>query len=191
MYFIYEVEEWVGVSPSKAYQVEDLDSIVLEQLREDLEGKVDDEMGIIVAVLEARVMGDGIILPLGGDPDIYFPVRYKLLAFRPVLLEVVRAVVSRVENFGLTLNLGPIEGKVHRSQVMDENVELTPDGSAFRGVSSKREIRAGDVVRARVINVSRPSRTAQILQIGLTMRQPYLGKEEWLKAEAARAGGGK
>jgi hypothetical protein len=54
LYFIYEVEEWVGISPEKVYQVENLDSVVLEQLREDLEGKVDEEMGVIVAVLEAQ-----------------------------------------------------------------------------------------------------------------------------------------
>ncbi|WP_197524308.1 DNA-directed RNA polymerase [Aeropyrum pernix] len=185
MYYEYVVEEWIGMEPASIYSSEDLDKAALEHLRR-LEGRIDEEMGVIVAVLDAKIVGDGIIPPVSGDPSIYYPVRYRVLAFKPVQLEIVRGVVTRADDFGLVVNLGPLDGKVHRNQIMDEGVELLPDRSGFVGLASKREIRVGDVVRARVVHVSRPSRTAQIIGIGLTMRQPYLGKEEWVAPEAKK-----
>ncbi len=187
VYFIYEVEEWVGVSPSVAFTSENLDKAVLDILRRELENKVDEEMGFIIAVIEASVVGDGLILPLSGDPDIYFPVRYKVLTFRPLEHEVAKGIVTRAERSGLYVRLGPrlVEGLVHRSQVMDENVVETPDGQGFQGVNTNRIVRVGDVVRVRITSIARTgTRPAYVLKIGLTMRQPYLGKEEWLKAAA-------
>ena len=178
MYFTYEIEEWVGVSPDKAFS-DNLDKVVLDQLRTSKEGIIDPELGLILAVLEAKVVGDGIILPLGGDPDIYFPVRYKILSFRPLQHEIVRAIVSRVESYGAQLRLGPIEGKVHKNDVMDENAELTPDGQGFRGVRTKREIRVNDIVRARINTVA----SGQPMLVALSMRHPYLGKEEWIRKQ--------
>ncbi|MCE4604793.1 MAG: DNA-directed RNA polymerase [Aeropyrum sp.] len=183
MYYEYLVEEWIGLDPKEIG--EDLDEAALDKLR-GLEGRIDEDLGIIVAVLEAKIVGDGVIPPLGGDPAVYYPVRYRVLAFKPVIQELVKGIVTRVDEFGLVVNLGPVDGKVHRSQIMDENVELMPDKSGFIGVASKREVRVGDIVRARVTHVTKPSRTAQVMGIGLTMRQPYLGKEEWLKPQAAK-----
>jgi len=187
VYFIYEVEEWVGVSPSIAYTASDLDGAVLEILRRNLEDRIDEEMGYIIAVLDAKVSGDGLVLPLSGDPDIYFPVKYRVLAFRPIEGEVIRGIISRVERSGLYVRLGPklAEGLVHRSQIMDENVVETPDGQGFQGTTSNRVVRVGDIVRVRVVSLAKIGRRpTMMLKIGLTMRQPYLGKEEWLKVEA-------
>ncbi len=187
MYFIYEVEEWVDVSPSVIYEENvDLDKVVLDILRRSLEGKIDEEIGFIIAVLEAKVVGEGIVLPLSGDPDVYFPVRYKVLTFRPVEHEIARGIVSKVERSGIFVRLGPklAEGLVHRDQIMDEPVVMTPDGMGFQGTNTNRVVKVNDIVRVRIISVPHVSKTAYAMKPGLTMRQPYLGKEEWLKAEA-------
>lgn len=185
MYAVYEVEEWVGVPPDRVYRDDvDLDKEALEILRASLEAKYIEGIGFIVAVLDARVVGDGVVLSLGTDPNIYYPVRYRVLSFEPVRGEIVKGTVVRVDRASLTVNLGPMDGRVPRDQIMDEQVEIMP--GVARGANSGREIREGDVVRARVMHVSRPGRHSSFIMVTLTMRQPYLGKEEWVEAQAAQ-----
>lgn len=177
MYVVYEVEEWIGIPPSVIG--EDLDAAVRNIIRDRMEGQIDDELGIIAAVIDAKVVGDGIVLSLPGDPDIYFPVRYRILAFKPVLLEVVKGIVREAREQGIFVGIGPIDGFVFRNQIMDEQVEFLFDKRGFRGVESNRIIAVGDRVRARITQISKAARRAATLRIGMTMRQPYLGKEEW------------
>lgn len=186
MYVVYEVEEWVGVPPSSLYEGQ-LESIILKILRENLEGQVDPDLGVIVSVIEVSVTGDGVIAPLPGDPNIYFPIRYKVLSFEPVLLEVVRGVVREAREQGIFVGLGPLDGFIFRNQIMDEPVEYLPDRRGFRGEESGRIVEVGDIVRARITQISRTAKRGRMLRIGMTMRQPYLGKEEWMEAEATQA----
>lgn len=180
MFVLYEIEEWLGIEPSHVYSGEDLDRVALEVLRDKLEGIVDPQLGVVIAVVSARVVSEGVALPLPGDPDFYFRVRYTVLAYEPILNEVVRGVVKDAREQGLIVDLGPIDGFVHRSQIIDENVELLPDKRGFKSESGKI-IEVGDVVRARVSQIAKPTRRTLMLRVGLTMRQPYLGKEEYIK----------
>ena len=93
MYYEYEVEEWVGVPANRVYSG-GVSEAVAEKLREELEGAVDPDLGMIIAVLESEVIGDGIVLPVPGDPNIYYLVRYKVLVFEPLIQEVVKGVVA-------------------------------------------------------------------------------------------------
>ncbi len=184
MYVVYEFEEWVGVDPDAYYSGEDVNKAVLKVLRESLESTGSTEYGIFVAVLDAEVLGDGILLH--DDPKIYLPTRYRVLAFKPLNLEVVRGKVVDAREQGMFVNLGPIDGLVYRTQIMDERVELLPDRSGFRGVDSGRIVSIDDVVRARIVQVGKETREARIFRIGLTMRQPYLGKEDWVKEQVEK-----
>ncbi|NAZ31863.1 MAG: DNA-directed RNA polymerase, partial [Acidilobus sp.] len=47
MYAEYTVYEWVGVRPDLAF-TGDLNKAVLDSLREELEGQVDETLGIII-----------------------------------------------------------------------------------------------------------------------------------------------
>ncbi|MCE4599005.1 MAG: DNA-directed RNA polymerase [Desulfurococcales archaeon] len=185
---VYDIEEWIDVPPSYAFD-RDLDVKIVDLLRENLEGQVDPELGVIVAVLEASIIGDGVILPPLGDASIYMPVRYRVLAFEPVLLEVVRGIVREAREHGIFVSLGPIDGFVFKNQIMDEPVEYIPDRRGFRGVETGRMVEVGDKVRARITQISRATRRARILRVGMTMRQPYLGKEEWLEELKVKAYG--
>jgi DNA-directed RNA polymerase subunit E' len=182
LYVEFEVEEWVGIPPAKVYTGEDLDSIVLDILRDRLEGIYDPGLGVIIAVVDARIVGDGVVLPISGDPNIYFPVRYKVLSFEPLVQEVVKGVVRDVREQGLYVDLGPVDGFVFRGQILDESLEMLPDRRGFRSTETGKVVEIGDVVRARITQVSRPTTSnIRALRIGMTMRQPYLGKEEWFK----------
>ncbi len=178
MYAVVSVEEWIGLLPDETTDVRDL---ALRHLRESLEGKLDPELGIIVAVLDAKIMSDGLMIPVPGDPRVFYLVQYDVLAFKPVQLEVVRGRVVEAKEIGIFVNLGPIDGFVHKSQIMDEPVEFLPERRGFRGTRSGRIVEVGDVVRARITAIGKERRRGAGIRIGLTMRQPYLGKEEWIR----------
>ena len=183
MYLLYHIEEWVGVDPSQVYEG-NINEAVKRTLRETLEGQVDEELGIIVAIIDAEAVGEGLILPVSGDPNIYLRVRYTMLVYQPVLLEVVKGVVREAREHGIFVGLGPIDGFVFKNQIMDEPVEYIPDRKGFRGLESGRMVELDDVVRARIVQISKLPRRAVGLRIGMTMRQPYLGKEEWIVEQA-------
>jgi DNA-directed RNA polymerase subunit E' len=190
LYAEYTLYEWVGVRPELAFSGE-IKKAVLQSLREELEGQVDESMGVIISVIDAEVEGDGVLLP--NDPQIYFPVRYRVLSFEPILQEVDKGVVSDVREFGAFVSLGPADGFIHRTQLMDEDVDFVQELRAFKGRDSGRTVGVNDAVRVRVTQVSRVSRRMAAVRIGLTMRQPYLGKEEWYEAkpQAVNEEGGK
>jgi len=179
LYVVVTIEEWIGLLPDDNIDVE---KAALSYLRETLEGTIDPELGVIVAVLNATILSDGLILPMPGDPKAYYLVRYDALVYRPVQLEVVRGSVVEAREIGLFVDLGPLDGFVHKSQIMDEPVEYLPDRRGFRGTRTGRIIEVGDIVRARVSAIGRDRRRGGI-RIGLTMRQPYLGKEDWITGE--------
>ena len=176
MYAEYVVQEWVGIKPGLIY-TDDPKEAVLKSLREELEGQVDETFGIIISVIDAEIEGDGVFLP--NDPAVYFPVRYRILAFEPLQKEVDKGIVKDAREFGMFVSLGPADGFVHRTQIMDEDVDFVQETRSFKGRESGRSVSVGDLVRVRVAQISRVSKRLATLRIGLTMRQPYLGNATW------------
>jgi DNA-directed RNA polymerase subunit E' len=64
---------------------------------------------------------------------------------------------------------------------MDEDVEFIQERRGFKGKETGRLIEAGDIVNVRITQISKASKRSGLFRIGLTMRQPYLGKKEWYK----------
>jgi len=88
--------------------------------------------------------------------------------------------VVEIVEFGGFVRLGPIDGLVHVSQVMDDFVGYDKKKGTLYGKESKRVLKEGDRVRARVVSVS-VQRGTRGGKIGLTMRQLGLGKLEWIE----------
>src|SRR3989344_3262780 len=55
---------------------------------------------------------------------------------------------------------------------------------ALTGKQTKHALKIGDKVRARIVAIS--MKDPRTPKIGLTMRQPYLGKLEWIEAETKK-----
>ncbi|MEB3825407.1 MAG: DNA-directed RNA polymerase [Desulfurococcales archaeon] len=182
MYYVARIRKMLKIPPNMIFEDRSIKEIALELLRKDfvegLEGRNDEDLGIILAVDNLEVLSKGIIIP--GDPRLYVEVEFDALTYKPVPNEVVKGRVVDVKNFGLFVNIGPVEGLVHKTQIMDEPVKFDPSRGAFIGVKSNRIIELGDIVRARVAQVSTKGGW---LKVGLTMRQPFLGKEEWIESE--------
>ncbi|MFH7903137.1 MAG: S1 RNA-binding domain-containing protein, partial [Candidatus Aenigmatarchaeota archaeon] len=92
-------------------------------------------------------------------------------------------IVSGIADFGVFLNIGPIDGLVHISQVMDDEVSISGK-EALVGKKTNKVLKIGDIVKARIITVSYKDITN--IRVSLTMKQPGLGKIEWLEEKSKK-----
>ena len=180
LYMIYRVRDTVRIPPSLFGKP--LEEAALQVLTEKYVGYVHPDMGIIVAIFDVKVKEEGRIIP--GDGATYHESEYSVLAFRPQVKEVVEGVVVNAQQYGLWVNLGPVEGFAHVTQLMDDRVVFDPQRRALIGERSRRIVEIGDVVRARVVSVLIPSEPTMRPRIQLTLRQPYLGKPGWYQKQS-------
>lgn len=183
MYVVYRVKDIVRIPPSM-FDLP-LEEAARRVLEEDYLGYVHPELGIIIAIYDVKVSEYGRLIP--GDAASYHESEFSVLAFKPLEKEVVEGiVVGAAQRAVAFINLGPVDGIVHISQIMDEEVEFDPQRVAFRGKKTGRILEKGDAVRARIIAVSIPTEPTRRPRIVLTMRQPFLGKIEWVEEEAKK-----
>ncbi len=178
MFYLTEVEDYVRVDP-KLFGLPTSDS-VREQLDETFADHYEKEMGRVVSVVEVINVGEGVIIP--GDGAAYYKCIFKLLVWKPELQEYVYGKVSEITNFGAFIDLGVMRGMIHISQTMDDYVSFSDAGS-LSGKSSGRVLKEGDLCVARIVAISHKGDDPKI---GLTMRQPGLGKIEWIKEDKAK-----
>lgn len=176
MYKIVSVEDTVRVIPSRF--AEPLEEVISDVLRKEYEGITDKDVGTVLAIIRVKQIGPGRIIP--GDGASYHNVTFEALVYKPEVNEVVLGEVVEIVEFGGFVRLGPIDGLVHVSQVMDDFVTYDRKKGSLYGKESKRALKEGDKVRARIVTVSVRGGTRGG-KIGLTMRQPGLGKLEWTK----------
>ena len=144
------------------------------QLKKQFEGYISREVGSVVEVSNVLEIGEGVIIPGDGAP--YYETSFEIITFKPELQEVVWGMVKDIAEFGVFLNIGPMDGMVHVSQAMDDFVSLGKE-KLLTGRDSKRTLKVGDLCKGRVIAVS--FKDISNPKIGITMRQQGLGKPEW------------
>ena len=154
---------------------------VTTQLHQLYSGHISRDLGIAITVLEVTDVGEGVIIP--GDGAAYYKSNFKVLIFKPELQELVLCRVNEITNFGAFMELGCIEGMIHISQTMDDYVSFSKSNTLI-GKNSKRSLKKGDLCLARVVAISHKSDQPKI---GLTMRQPGLGKIEWINEDKRKA----
>jgi len=178
MFYLTEVEDYVRVEP-KLFGLP-TNQAVIDQLKETYSEYYDKEIGKVVCVIEVLEVGEGVIIP--GDGAAYYKSRFKLLAFKPELQELVNGIISEVTTFGAFIDMGVMKGMIHISQTMDDYVSFSKSNTLL-GKNSKRVLKQGDLCLARVVAISHKGEEPKI---GLTMRQPGLGKLEWIKEDQAK-----
>ena len=176
MFKILTVEDEVRVPPVK-FDLE-LDQAVKESLQDQIEGKINADIGVFLVVTDILNVGDGKIIP--EDGAIYYPVEFKILIYKPELNEIVTGEVVDVTEFGAFTRIGPLDALVHVSQIMDDKISYDAKNAMFTGKKTGMRLREGDLIRARIVGVSLGKGRSKI---SLTMRQPHLGAMEWIERE--------
>jgi len=158
-----------------------LEKVGREQVKQKYEGVVDEELGYVIAVTSIEVSPIGKIIP--GDGATYHKVSFSLLTFYPIIQEIVEGDVVEIADFGAFVRIGPVDALLHVSQLMDDYISYDEKQGVLLGKETKRRLTAGDQVRVRITAVSL-GRAGSSGKIGVTARQPFLGKLEWLKEAA-------
>ncbi|MDD1671646.1 MAG: DNA-directed RNA polymerase [Methanomicrobiales archaeon] len=179
MYYRLKLADKVRVPPHRLG--EDLGVVILNVLQEQLEGSIDKDLGIFIAVTKVFDIGEGELVP--GDGAVYYDVTFEALVLRLALQEIVEGTVVETTSFGSFISLGPIDAMLHVSQISDDFINYDEKNGRLICQESKRFIAVGDVVRARVVTLSLTEREPRESKIGLTMRQVGLGPATWLEEE--------
>ena len=175
MYYKIKVKGAVRVDPRRLYSVA-LKEAVLEQLKEDFEGAVDVDVGRVLKIISIDGIGEGVIIH--GDGGAFYRTEFTVLTYIPEVQELIEGTVKDIASFGAFVDFGPFEGMVHISQTMEDYVSLDEKNRTLTGKESKKLLKVGDPVRARIVAVS--YKEPDNPKIGLTMRQPCLGKLDWI-----------
>jgi DNA-directed RNA polymerase subunit E' len=155
-----------------------LEKVGKEQVKAKYEGIVDEELGYVIAVTAIDVSPIGKIIP--GDGATFHKVNFSILTFYPVIQEVVEGDVVEIADFGAFVRIGPVDALLHVSQLMDDYISYDEKQGVLLGKETKRKLTSGDQVRVRITAVSL-GRAGSSGKIGVTARQPFLGKLDWIK----------
>ena len=177
MYQLIELKNTVRIPPE--YIGEDLDIAADEIVKKTFEGKIDKKNGLIVVTKDVKRLREGRVIH--GDGAVYQEVIFKALAFKPLLHEVIHGIICEISDFGAFCHIGPLDALIHKSQIMDDHILIDTENKRLTGKKSKYSLSIGDKVKARIIAISFNELNPRESKIGLTMRQPALGKEEWQK----------
>jgi DNA-directed RNA polymerase subunit E' len=106
------------------------------------------------------------------------------LTFYPVIQEIVEGDIVEIADFGAFVRIGPVDALLHVSQLMDDYISYDEKQGVLLGKETKRKLASGDQVRVRITAVSL-GRAGSSGKIGVTARQPFVGKLEWIRQEVA------
>jgi len=179
MFYLIDVEDYIRVEP-KLFGLPTREAVE-QQLKETYKGYSDRELGFVLAVAGVSEIKEGIIIP--GDGAAYYQSNFQLVIWKPEMQEIVYGVISEITNFGAFINLGVAQGMIHISQTMEDYVSFSKTNTLV-GKTNNKSLKKGDSCIARIVAISYKLGEPKI---GLTMRQPGLGRIEWIEEEKKKA----
>jgi len=174
LYRELEAIDTVRIPPTRLD--EPRNDVIKEMLEKKIEGKIDRKLGMFVAVTEIIEAGGGKLIP--NDAGVYFNVKFKCITYRPEMQEIIEGEVVEIVDFGAFIGIGPMDALLHVSQITSDYVSYDEKNARLVGRESDFSLDEGDYVAARTIAVSLNEQDPKESKIGLTMRQPTLGKLE-------------
>jgi len=181
LFKLYTIEGKIEIPPFLFGQKKEVSARII--LSEDYEGIITRDYGFVIAVVDVLNVGMGIIIP--GNANTFHEVEFTILSFKPTVSEVVEGTVVEIVDFGSFVRLGPLDGLVHVSQICDDYISYEQVGNRFIGKETGKILEVNDQVRAKIIAVSLG--TGRSGKLGLTMRQKFLGKDEWIANDIEEA----
>jgi len=142
---------------------------------------MDEDVGSVVSVIEVHDIGEGAVLH--NRPGVYYEAEFDALTYDPDMQEVADGTVVETVEFGAFVGIGPVDGLLHVSQITDEYLTFDGANQQLASSDSDKTLGVDDAVRVRVVTKSIDERNPRDSKIGLTAKQPGLGKHEWLEGK--------
>jgi len=176
MFRIITVEDVIKIHPKNFG--ENLEESIEKTIYENIIDKIEPKYGVFLSLIKINEIGEGKIYP--ADPYIYYNVNFDILVYKPELNEIVYGEVIENTTFGSFIKIGPFDSLVHISQSMNDFVSFNPKNKTLVGKETKRVLKEGDSVRARIISISYEQNN---IKISCSMRSPFLGTFAWIEEE--------
>lgn len=181
MYKMVQKEDIIRIPAEYIRKGQSLNQHIDKLASTAFEGRFDDDNRFILVTLNHEPLGRGRIIH--GDGAIYQKVRFDAILFCMDDYEVVEGAVSEVHDFGTFVRIGPMEALLHKSQIMEDHVDVNVGMGMVEGRQTGRRLQTGSTVRARIVSLSPNPSDPRQSKIGLTCKQPGLGGLEWLIEE--------
>jgi len=181
MFRLITVEDVVRIPPNKFG--ENLENVARAELEIKYGQMVDEDIGYVIAITDLKVNPVGRIL--SGDGGTHHDVVFTLLTFYPYNQEIIEGEVVEVADFGAFVRIGPVDALLHVSQIIDDFITYDERQGVLMAKESRRTLKQGDHVRVRIVAVSF-ARGGASGKIGVTTRQPALGKLEWIEEDTKK-----
>ncbi len=186
MYRVIPMSDTVRIPPE--HMTDDLAHTISTLVQKSFEGRLNKVHGITVLTTNVQPAGEGQVIH--GDGAIYQKVAFDALVFKPDNQEVVDGIVAEIVEFGAFVHIGPLDALVHMSQVMNDFMTADVHNERLVGKETGRTLEVGENVRARIVTASLNELSPRESKIGLTMRQPGLGKFDWIDEDRRKARSG-
>ena len=183
MYKVITKEDTIRIPAEYIRKGRSLDEHIDRLAATAFEGRFDDDNRFILVTSNHTPLGRGRIIH--GDGAIYQRVRFDAVLFCMEDYEVVEGAVSEVNEFGAFVRIGPMEALLHKSQIMEDHVDINAGMGVVEGRQSGKRLGVGSSVRARIVSLSPDTSDPRRSKIGLTCKQTGLGSLDWLEEDEA------
>ncbi|MDP6907211.1 MAG: DNA-directed RNA polymerase [Candidatus Thalassarchaeaceae archaeon] len=181
MYSLKQINDTIRIPAEYIKKGKSLSEHVDRLAHDAFEGRFDDDGNYILLTFDHELQGRGRIIH--GDGAIYQKVSFKALLFNMESNEIVDGAVSEIHEFGAFVRIGPMEALLHKSQILDEQIDINIGQRQIEGKQSGKRLGEGTPVRARIVSLSLNPHDPRSSKIGLTCKQPSLGAHDWLDEE--------
>lgn len=181
MYGIVHRKDVIRIPPEKL--TGDIQQVCEDIAHQTFECRIEGKNSYVLLVMNVKPIGFGKVVH--GDGAVYQHAEYDAVIFEVGMDEIVSGNVVGIIKFGAFVRCGPLDGLLHISQIMDDRISVDETNQRLIGKETKRDIRLDDAVRCRIVYVKGMNERAprESVQIGLSMRQPGLGKLAWMEEE--------
>ncbi|OUV37860.1 MAG: DNA-directed RNA polymerase [Euryarchaeota archaeon TMED103] len=178
MYSIVEREDTIRIPAEYIREGQSLVDHIDSLANDAFEGRFDVDENYTVLTFDHKPVGRGKIIH--GDGAIYQAVSFKALLFNMENNEVVDGYVSDVSEYGAFVRIGPVEALLHKSQILDEPIQVNMGIRRIEGAQSGKHIEEGSHVRSRVVSKAINQNDPRASKIGLNCKMDGLGAAGWI-----------
>lgn len=168
MFFTLSLEHEILLHPQ--YFGPGMRRTVENRLYEEVEGTCQGLHGYIVTVLQILKISEGRVLP--GRGHVLFKVTYKGLMFRPMVNEVVDAIVLNVLQEGILAEVGTVRLYIAPADIPGMTFDGSMQPPSFVSDDHTARITIEDTIRVRISGVKF---NAQRIDGTATLAGDYLG----------------
>ena len=107
----------------------------------------------------------------------------KLVKYSTENNEVVDGYASEISEYGAFVRIGPMEALLHKSQILDEPINVNLGIKRIEGSSTGKYLEESSYIRSRVVSKAINQNDPRASKIGLNCKMDGLGAYSWIQEQ--------